>query len=141
MQIYSLRNIVWLMLMVTALFACDDNKVLPAYEKKGEATSTVASVTFSNTKPVSSETITASLKFVNLAEDKIKSVVLKAKVGAADYTEVQTFDESSAATEKEIVHEVPYTVTAAKGTVITFDMVITSQKEYPQIKRTTVTVN
>jgi hypothetical protein len=129
------------MLMVTALYACDDNEVLPAYEKKGEATSTVASVTFSNTKPVSSETITATLKFVNLAEDKIKSVVLKAKVGAADYIEVQAFDESSAATEKEIVHEVPYTVTASKGTVITFDMVITSQKEYPQIKRTTVTVN
>jgi outer membrane lipopolysaccharide assembly protein LptE/RlpB len=68
-------------------------------------------------------------------------VVLKAKIGSADYAEVQTFDENSAATEKEIIHEVPYTVTAAKGTVITFDMVITSQKEYPQIKRSAVTVN
>lgn len=141
MQIYSLKNIVWLILIVTAFFACDDNEVLPAYEKKGDATSTTASVSFSNTKPVSSETITVTLKFVNLSEDKIKSLVLKAKVGSADYTEVQTFDESSAATEKEITHDVPYTVTAAKGTVITFDMVITSQKEYPQIKRTTVTVN
>lgn len=141
MQIYSLKNIVWLLLIVTALFACDDNEVLPAYEKKGETTATTAIVSFSNTKPVSSETITVTLKFVNLSEDKIKSVVLKAKAGSADYAEVQTFDESSAATEKEITHEVPYTVTAAKGTVITFDMVITSQKEYPQIKRTTVTVN
>jgi outer membrane lipopolysaccharide assembly protein LptE/RlpB len=129
------------MLIVTALFACDDNDVLPAYEKKGDATSTTASVSFSNTKPVSTETITVTLKFVNLSEDKIKSVVLKAKIGSADYAEVQTFDENSAATEKEIIHEVPYTVTAAKGTVITFDMVITSQKEYPQIKRSAVTVN
>jgi outer membrane lipopolysaccharide assembly protein LptE/RlpB len=129
------------MLIVTALFACDDNDVLPAYEKKGDATSTTASVSFSNTKPVSAETITVTLKFVNLSEDKIKSVVLKAKIGSADYAEVQTFDENSAATEKEIIHEVPYTVTAAKGTVITFDMVITSQKEYPQIKRSAVTVN
>lgn len=129
------------MLVTAAMFSCEENEIVPDSVKQGEVTATTASIASSNTKPVASETITVTLKFVNMSEDKIKSVLLKAKTGTADYTPVQTFDEGSAATDKEIVHEVPYVVTAPKGTVITFDMIVTSQKEYPLTRRTTVTVN
>lgn len=129
------------MLLTAAMFSCEENEVVPDSARQGEVTATTASIASSNTKPIASETITVTLKFVNLSEDKVKSVLLKAKVGTADYTSVQTFDEGTAATDKEITHEVPYTVTAPKGTVITFDMIVTSQKEYPLTRRTTVTVN
>lgn len=129
------------MLLTAAMFSCEENEIVPDSVKQGEVTATTASIALSNTKPVASETITVTLKFVNMSEDKIKTVLLKAKTGTADYTPVQTFDEGSAATDKEIVHEVPYVVTAPKGTVITFDMIVTSQKEYPLTRRTTVTVN
>ena len=124
--------------MVLFLAACDKNDVVPDYTKKGTATSTVASITASKTKPAAAEEITLTLTFVNPSADPLKTVVLKAKVGAADYTEVQSFDEQSGEKNKEITREVTY-VTPASGTV-TFDMVITSQMEYPQIKRTSITV-
>ena len=129
------------MLLAAVMFSCEENEVVPDSIMQGEVTATTASIASSNTKPIVSETITVTLKFVNLSGDKVKSVLLKAKVGTADYTPVQTFDETSAAADKEIIHEVPYSVTASKGTVITFDMIVTSQKEYPLTRRTTVTVN
>jgi hypothetical protein len=141
MKIYSYINIVCLMLVVAVMVSCEENEVVPDNTKQGEVTVTIASIASSNAKPAASETITVTLKFVNLPEDKVKSVLLKAKAGTADYTPVQTFDEGSAAAGKEIVHEVPYVVTAPKGTVITFDMIVTSQKEYPLTRRTSVTVN
>jgi len=141
MKIYSYIHMLCAMLLVVVAFSCEENEVVPDSAKQGEVTVTTASIAFSNAKPAASETITVTLKFVNLSEDKVKSVLLKAKVGTADYISVQTFDEGSAATDKEIVHEVPYVVTAPKGTVITFDMIVTSQKEYPLTRRTTVTVN
>ena len=139
MKIYSLKNLSILMLLV-ALMSCDDNEIVPDYEMKGTSTSTVASITVSNTKPVVTETITTTVSFVNPSDDPVKSVVLKAKVGSEAYIDVQSFDESSAAKEKKITHEVQYSVSAAAGTAIVFDMVITSQKEFPQVIRTTVTV-
>ena len=141
MKIYSYLNIVCLVSLVAVMVSCEENEVVPDSAKQGEVTATTASIAFSNAKPVMSEAITVTLKFVNLSEDNIKSVLLKAKVGSADYVSIQTFDESSAAADTEITHEVPYVVTASKGTAITFDMIVTSQKEYPLTRRTSITVN
>jgi hypothetical protein len=114
-------------MLLIAFMSCDDNEIVPDYEMKGTSTSTVASITVSNTKPVVTETITTTVSFVNPSDDPVKSVVLKAKVGSEAYIDVQSF-------------EVQYSVSAAAGTAIVFDMVITSQKEFPQVIRTTVTV-
>ncbi|HEY9049033.1 MAG TPA: hypothetical protein VIN08_24200 [Ohtaekwangia sp.] len=135
------KNITWIVLVYMLLAACDDNVIVPAYEWKGTTTATVASLTPSKTKPVQTESISLKLEFVNQASDAVKSILLKAKVGSADYTELQTFTETASSEDNVVTHEVPYVVSAVKGTVITFDMVITSQKEFPQVKRTTVTVN
>jgi hypothetical protein len=135
----TLRNIVTAVWVVMFIASCEDNEVMPAYTKQGTATATVASITPSKTKPATNETIVLTLKYINTSDDPVKQIELKVKVGLADYVTVQTFDEQSAEKNKEIVREVNYQAPATTGTVIV-DMVITSQKEYPQIKRTTLTV-
>jgi hypothetical protein len=129
-----------LIILATALIGCDENEIMPKYSKLGTATATVATVVPSKTTATFSETITLTMKFVNLSSDPVQQVTLRAKVGAGGtYTDVQTFDEQSAAKDAEITHVVNY-VTPASAATVTFDMVITSQKEYPQVKRTSVTV-
>jgi hypothetical protein len=78
--------------------------------------------------------------YVNPSSDPLTTVTLKAKLGTGAYTDVETFNAGSEPKDQAITHTVNYVVPAAVGTVVTFDMVITSQKEYGQIKRTSVTV-
>jgi hypothetical protein len=77
--------------------------------------------------------------YVNPTSDPLESVALKAKVGSGDYMILQSFDGQSSEKDVEIIEEVQYVAPSA-GTDVTFDLVITSQKEYPLIKRTSVTV-
>lgn len=121
------------------LTACDENEIMPSYEKKGTATTTVATITPSNARPAKSTDITITLEYVNPASDPLKTVELRAKVGSGAYTTVQTFDAQSDAQNSEVTRAVTYTTPDIAGTV-TFDMVITSQMPYPQIIRTTVSV-
>jgi len=133
-------HILFTILLIAPLFqGCDDNEIMPGYQKKGTATSTVATVAASNTKPAQSTDITISLGYVNPTSDRLKTVELRAKVGSSAYTTVQTFDASADAPDAQITREVIYKTPATAGTV-TFDMVITSQMPYPQIVRTTVAV-
>jgi hypothetical protein len=137
-----MRNLkIGILLLVTAsvLAACEDNDIMPDYQQKGTATTTVATITPSNAKPAKATNITITLTYVNPGADPIKTVELKAKVGSGSYATVQTFDAQSDAKDTEVKREVTYMTPNASGTV-TFDMVITSQMAYPQIKRTTVSV-
>jgi hypothetical protein len=88
---------------------------------------------------VPGETITLSLGYVNPAADPVKTIVLRAKVGSGDYATLQTFDEQSSAKDVEIKYQVSY-VTPASPATVTFEMVISSQKEYAQIKRANISV-
>lgn len=119
--------------------ACEKNEIMPGYQKKGTATTTVATVTPSNTKPAKSTDITITLTYVNPASDPLKTVELRAKVGGGEYSTVQTFDVQSDPKDAESTRDVTYTTPGTAGTV-TFDMVITSQMPYPQIARTTIAV-
>ena len=121
------------------LQSCEDNEVMPDYDKKGSATTTVATIAASDTKPLKGTNITITLEYVNPASDPLKTIELKAKVGSGTYETVQTFDAQSGAKDAQVTREVTYTTPNVSGT-ITFDMVITSQLPYPQVKRTSVTV-
>ena len=79
------------------------------------------------------------MMFVNPSSDPLTQITLKAKVGAAEYVELQTFNVSSVEQDAEIIQTVNYVSPASAGTVI-FDMAISSQKPYPQVKRTSVVV-
>jgi len=118
---------------------CEENEIMPGYQKKGTATSTVATITSSNAKPPKSTNITITLTYVNPAADLLKTVELKAKVGSGTYVTVQTFDAASDAPDSQVTREVSYMTPNVAGAV-TFDMVITSQMPYPQVARTAVTV-
>ena len=130
----------WICMLATLLVACDENEVMPAYSKKGTATATMASIAASTTTPLPSENITLTIKFVNPSSDPLSQITVKAQVGAEAYADIQTFNVQSEQKDKEITQTVNYVVPATAGTKVTFDMVITSQKEYPQVKRTSVTV-
>ena len=122
------------------MFSCDENEIMPGYTKVSTATTTVASLSSSKPRPTPSETIVLTLMYVNPSSDPLTTVTLKAKVGTGVYTDVETFNAGSEQKDQAITHTVNYVVPATAGTVVTFDMVITSQKEYGQIKRTSVTV-
>jgi hypothetical protein len=128
-----------LLILCVTLLACDENEIMPAYEKKGSTANTVATITASNTSPLAGQSITITMDFVNPASDPVSTVALRARVGSGSFTDIQSFDEQSAATDAEVTHEVNYVTPSSPGTV-TFEMVITSGKEYPQIRRTSVSV-
>jgi hypothetical protein len=128
-----------IVMLSVALFACDDNDIMPAYQKKGTTTATVASITVSNASPSAGQSINLTLDFINPASDPVTTVVLRARQGSGTFSDIQSFDEQSAAKDVEISHEVTYVTPASPGTV-TFEMVISSQKEYAQIRRTSISV-
>ncbi|MEJ1237203.1 hypothetical protein WBG78_03680 [Chryseolinea sp. T2] len=128
-----------LLTLALASVACEENEVLPGYQKKGTTTTTVATISSSNAKPAKATDITLTLKYVNPLADPVKTVELRAKVGSGTYATVQTFDTQSDTKDTEVTREVVYTTPGVSGTV-TFDMVITSQMPYPQIQRTSVSV-
>lgn len=134
-----IKSTACILLLWMTLSSCEENQILPSYQKLGTATQTVASISSSTSTPAASSTITLTLKFINPASDPIKQIVLKSKVGTANYTDVQTLNEESSPKDQEITREIQVTVPATPGSVV-YDMVIHSQREYPQILRTTVNV-
>jgi hypothetical protein len=135
----KITSISYLLILSIILLSCDENDIMPSYEKKGTTTSTVATISASNSAPLAGESITVTMDFVNPASDPIVTVSLRARTGSGTFTDIQSFDEQSAATDAEISHVVNYLTPSNPGTV-TFEMVITSGKEYPQIRRTSITV-
>ncbi len=138
------KNIYIKLCLAIGLFAfvsCDKNEIVPDYQKVGESTATVATLGASQTSVVPASTVTFTLNYVNLPSDPVESIILKAKVGENEYVELQTFDESAAATGQEHTRTATYTVpNVASKTKIIVDMVINSQKEFPQVERSTLTI-
>src|SRR5688572_23290293 len=84
-----------ILLLSTLFFACEENEVMPSYSTKGTTTATVATLAASKASPVAGEIITLTLQYVNPTSDPVNTIVLKAKVGSADYVTLQTFEEQS----------------------------------------------
>jgi hypothetical protein len=136
-NITAMKNLIYILACVL-LLSCDENEIMPAYEMKGTTTSTVATIGVSNDEPDPGETIAITLAYVNPTSDPLATVELRYKVGSGTYAVLQTFNEEAGAKDEEITREVNYT--APDAGVVTFDMVITSQKEYPQIMRASIEV-
>jgi hypothetical protein len=134
-----MKNLIYILVCIL-LISCDENEIMPAYQKKGATTATVATIEVSNEEPEPGETVTITLMYVNPTSDPVATVELKYKVGSASYSVLQTFDENAGPKDEAITREVNYVAPAA-GTAVTFDMVITSQKEYPQIMRASIEVS
>ncbi|SFC43197.1 hypothetical protein SAMN05421747_1112 [Parapedobacter composti] len=116
--------------------ACEKNAVGPSYEKIGTSTSTNAFITVSPvsaTAPTTDTELTITLRYVNVASDPAKSLVLKLREGNGDFTTIQTFDESNQSTGVEHTRTVNYTVTQPAGTSLTFRLELTTQVEFPKL--------
>ena len=127
-------------LLVFFLAACEENEIMPAFEKKGTATHTMAGLSASDDEPAPLENISLLLSYVNPSADPLKTVTLKVKVGDAASVEVQSWDVSQESKDEIYTKTVAYQAPDSPGTVILFDMVITSQREYPQIKQVEIAV-
>jgi hypothetical protein len=134
-----MKKILFILFACTFLFSCDENEIMPGYEKKGTTTSTVATIGVSNDEPEPGEQITITLMYVSPSSDPVQTVELKYKIGSGTYAVLQAFDESTAPVDEPVTREVTYVAPAA-GTVVIFDLVIKSQKEYPQIMREAIEV-
>jgi hypothetical protein len=131
---------IWMILLAGGLFGCEENTIMPEFKKVGTVTSTVATLSASNAKPTSSQNITLTLNYVSPSQDPVSQVVLMVQVGAEAWTELESFNVQSEQKDLLLSQTVDYLVTQPKGTVIKFDMVVTSQKEFPMVRRTTITV-
>lgn len=59
-------------------------------------------------------------------------------MGAADYVEIQKFNIASEGVDELATKAFSYTAPGTFATTVIFDMVITSQKQFPQIQRTRI---
>src|SRR5688572_2391667 len=134
-----MKNLIYILAGIL-LFSCDENEIVPSYQKKGTTTATVATIEVSNEEPEPGEIVTIALMYVNPSSDPVATVELKYKVGSTSYSVLQTFDENAGPKDEAINREISYVAPAA-GTAVTFDMVITSQKDYPQIMRVSIEVS
>lgn len=129
-----------LFLAVSLFTACEENTIMPSFEKKGTATQTLAGLSASDDEPAPLENISLLLSYINPSSDPLKTVTLKVKVGEGAFTELQSWDISEETKEEIQTKVVAYEAPDSPGVEIVFDMVITSQREYPQIKRVEIAV-
>jgi len=126
-------------LMIGVLLSgCDENEVMPSFKTLGTATHTMADISASSTAPAPSATVTILISYVNPSSDPLKEISVRAKVGAGNYTEIQKFSMDSEAKDALATKSFAYVAPATAATTVVFDMVITSQREYPQVQRVTI---
>lgn len=118
--------------------ACDENEVMPSFSTQGTATHTIADIAASTAAPLPAENVSVLVSYVNPSSDPLKEISVRAKVGAADYVEIQKFNMGSEPKDELASKTFLYPAPATSGTTVIFDMVIVSQREYPQIQRTTI---
>lgn len=136
MKPYTRLLILVFLAAAVSFSACEKNSVGPSYEKIGTSTSTNAFITVSPvsaTTPTTDTDVTISLRYVNVASDPAKSLVLKVREGTGGFTTVQTFDETGQSTGVEHTRNVNYTVTQSVGTSLTFRLELTTQREFPKL--------
>lgn len=124
--------------MATFLVACDENEIMPSFTTVGTATQTMADIVASTSAPLPSETLTLTISYVNPSVDPLTEIVIHAKVGAGDYVEVQKYSVASEEKDTMITKTFTYEAPATAATSVVFDMVITSQKPYPQVQRAAI---
>src|SRR5687768_5815692 len=90
----------WTLMLAMTLGACDENDVMPAHQTLGTATHTMANISASTEEPLPSESVSLSISYVNPSVDPLKEISVRAKVGDADYVEIEKFDVTSEAQDE-----------------------------------------
>lgn len=141
MKRHSIFHFLLSLTLFLSTVACEKNDIIPDYELVGTSTATIAEIALPNDTLAPGEEVVVTLYYVNLDEDPAASIQLLEQIGSADFSEVTMLDESSAPLDEEITRSYTYTVPQADdGTDITLDMVLTSQRAFPQRERTSFVV-
>ena len=141
MKNYKIYLLVSVLILAAISWGCEENQELPDLQTVGTSTATIAEISVSNDEPEPGEEVSITLYYINIAEDPATELQVLQKVGSGDFTALTTLDESSAQVSAEITRTVNYIVpNVDSATVITLDMLLSSQKEFPQRERTSLTV-
>lgn len=123
------------------MMACEENEVLPDHQTVGTSTATVAGISVSNETPAPGEQVTVTINYVNLSEDPAQRIQILEKIGEeGSFAELTSFDASSDPVNEEVTQTFTYTVPAVSETTVLLDMVLTSQREFPQRERAALSV-
>ncbi len=144
MKTYSITFILFFLAISLTFVACEKNDQLPNYELLGTSTATIVEIDFPKDTVAQGEQVDVTFTYVNLTEDPIKSAQLLTKpdVEGADFTELTTLDQTSAPVDKEVTFTYTYTApNVPDSTNVDIDMVLTSQKQFPQRERTSFVVS
>lgn len=116
--------------------SCEEADPVPGYEYVGTAAATLFSVSVSNEEPAPGEEVVITINYVNRADDPASELQALVKVGEEDFTQLNVSDESGAAPGEEIVRTFAYQVPEVEsGTTIAFDLLLTTQRMFPQRER------
>ncbi|WKN41313.1 hypothetical protein [Tunicatimonas pelagia] len=137
-----MKEITYLLLTFFVLvMACEENEELPGLQTVGTSTATVVEYSLSNDEPQPGENVTLSINYVNPVDDPATQIEILEQIGNGDFTALTQLDESSANSGSEVSRTVSYTVPALdSGTVVTLDMLLRTQREFPQRERVELTV-
>jgi len=137
-----MKNITFLLIPIfILLFACEENQQLPDLQTVGTSTATVVELSLSNEEPLPGESVTLNISYVNPPSDPATQIEVLQQVEDGDFTSLTQLDESSAAAGTQVSRSVNYTVPALdSGTVVTLDMLLRTQREFPQRERVSLTV-
>ncbi len=127
--------------LLVLTIACEENQQIPDLQTVGTSTATVVELSLSNDEPVPGENVTLAISYVNPVDDRATQIEVLEQIADNDFTSLTQLDESSAAAGSQISRSVSYTVPALdSGTVVTLDMLLSTQREFPQRERVSLTV-
>lgn len=136
---YLVRSILTLGAVVS--ISCEENNLVPDYAYVGTSTATIFTLSVSNDEPVAGEEITINVNYVNQSEDPAEELQVVVDINDAGFTTLATTDESSAAAGSEVTKSFNYQVpSVASGTDIVFDVLLSTQRMFPQRERLTIEV-
>ena len=137
-----MKKIIYLLIPIFVIaVACEENEQLPDLQTIGTSTATVVELSLSNDEPIPGESVTLDISYVNPPSDPATQIEVLQQVDDGDFTSLTQLDESSAAAGTQVSRSVNYTVPALdSGTVVTLDMLLSTQREFPQRERISLTV-
>ncbi|MGK7395739.1 MAG: hypothetical protein ACNS62_14260 [Candidatus Cyclobacteriaceae bacterium M3_2C_046] len=136
-------NITYILVLLLIAFtntSCEEEEAA-TFEIIGESTDTITDLSLSNSEPAPGEEVDITFYYVNISEDPAEKIDWYVKIGDGQRMLVETFNESSASQDAEITRTVTYSVPElAAETEIVIDMELFTQRTYPKITRTDLTV-
>ena len=142
MDAKSRLTTVLLIAVISVLLSCEKFTPVPDYEYVGTSTATLFSLSVSDDAPLVGEEITITISYINQRTDPASSIQTLAKIGEGDFAEIVTMDQASQPVGEAISEAFTYPIPEVdSATTIIFDVLLNTQRTFPQRERVSVTVS